>query len=100
MKKSRLYEPPFRSEELLRRYLKIPVKIKIAAQGGKSGFQQPAVINYLEYMCLECGPTRQDLVENARLYKTKEEQKKGIEPVKPSLRDIMLRQQQAIYAIH
>ena len=38
LKKSRLYEPPFRSEELLRRYLKIPVKIKIAAQGGKSGF--------------------------------------------------------------
>ena len=87
LKKSKLYEPPFRSDDLLKRYLKIPTV-------GSS-----AVISYLEYMCLECGPTRADLVENARLFKIKEEQKKGIEPVKPSLRDIMLRQQEAIYQV-
>ena len=44
MKKTKVQEPPFRSEDLMK-FLK--------SAGGIN-----AVISYLEYICLECGPTR------------------------------------------
>lgn len=39
-----------------------------------------AVIQYLEYMCLECGPTRAIIDEYALLHRRKDDLKKGVEP--------------------
>ena len=62
LKKSKPHEPPFRSEDLMKRFLK--------SAGGID-----AVITYLEYICLECGPTRAAINENALLNKQKEDVK-------------------------
>ena len=47
-------------------------------------------MQYLEYMCLECGPTREEINDNAALNKKKADQKKGIESEKPSIHEQML----------
>ena len=59
LKKVKVQEAPFRSEDLMKKFLK--------AAGGIN-----AVISYLEYICLECGPTRSQINENA-LYNKKRE---------------------------
>ena len=79
MKKSKPHEPPFLSEDLMKKFLK-----------GAGGIK--AVISYLEYICLECGPTREIINENAIINKKKEDAKKGIEADRPSIHEQMLRQ--------
>ena len=64
LKKTKVQEPPFWSEALMK-FLK--------SAGGIS-----AVIKYLEYICLECGPTRIQINENALYNKRREQLKKGI----------------------
>ena len=57
-----------------------------------------AVISYLEYICLECGPTRNQINENALYNKKREQLKKGIIVQKASIHEQMLKQQDDIYA--
>ena len=76
---------PFRSQELLTNYLR--------AFGGHN-----AVISYLEYVCLECGPTRAIINENALINKKKDDAKKGIEAEKLTIQEQMAQQQNEIYA--
>lgn len=57
-----------------------------------------AVISYLEYICLECGPTRNQINENALYNKKREQLKKGIIVQKVSIHEQMLKQQDDIYA--
>ena len=78
LKKSKVHEPPFRSDDLMKKFLK-----------GAGGIN--AVIQYLEYMCLECGPTRSTINDNALLTKKKDDLKQGVETVKPSNYELMLR---------
>lgn len=72
LKKSKKFEPPFRSKDLMKSFLR--------KHGGTN-----AVIQYLEYMCLECGPTRAAINLNALLNRQKEDLKKGVEPEKQSI---------------
>ena len=65
------------------------------AGGGNEG--RKAVIAYLEYICLECGPTRAAINENSLLNKRKDDAKKGIEAEKPTIHEQMLLQQDEIY---
>jgi len=59
-----------------------------------------AVISYLEYVCLECGPTRAIIDENALINKRRDDAKKGIEVEKPTIQEQMLEQQNEIYAVN
>ena len=74
LKKLKPHEPPFRSDDLIKKFLK---------QAGSIN----AIIQYLEYMCLECGPTREQINENAILNKRQEEEKKGIEAIPLSIHE-------------
>ena len=48
---------------------------------------------------MECGPNRAAINENAKLFKRKENQRKGIEVQRPTLQDIMMKQEAAIYTV-